>query len=287
MNSLKKSCKACQSGCGFTLIELLVVIAIIAILAALLLPALSAAKAKAQTISCLNNLKQLQVAWHLYADENRDWIPPNFPGELGGKIPEFASWVSGWLTYENMAVDAPYFPDSTNTATLVPGGQYGSIGSFSKNPAIYKCPADKSWIVLGGESYRRVRSVSMNCYMNPYGYYPGILWEVFLKASAINNPGPANTFVFLDEHEDSIRSGSFGVNMERTDGYWVNMPGSRHRGACTFSFTDGRAEIKKWRDARTVAPMKHQIDSYERQSPGNQDVLWVQQRTTAKKPWAP
>src|SRR5881296_1202222 len=73
---------------GFTLIELLVVIAIIAILAGMLLPALAKAKTKAQGIACLNNLRQLNFAWYMYADDNRDKLVPNGTGPQIG-------WIEG------------------------------------------------------------------------------------------------------------------------------------------------------------------------------------------------
>src|SRR5690348_13011228 len=131
MRSLGKASKHSRGKDGFTLVELLVVIAVVAILAGLLLPALAKAKARAQTVQCLNNIKQLQLVWHLYASDNDDRIPPNYPNQAAGNFPASASWVSGWMSYETSAIDKPWYADSTNTSKLVPGG-YGSIGAYTK-----------------------------------------------------------------------------------------------------------------------------------------------------------
>jgi prepilin-type N-terminal cleavage/methylation domain-containing protein/prepilin-type processing-associated H-X9-DG protein len=273
---------------AFTLIELLVVIAVIAILVGLLLPVLSKAKARAQTIQCLNNLKQLQLFWYLYAGDNNDQIAPNYPGQSAGQSPRTASWVSGWMCYETLPDHARWYSDSTNTLKLVPGG-YGSIGNYTKSPAIYKCPADKSWIRISGQTHARVRSVSMNQYMNTLSFGDDDVWYVFRKTSDILDPSPAQAFVFVDEHEDSIDDGYFWVSMPTVwpDTAWIDLPASRHSGAGTFAFADGHADIKKWLDPRTRLPVKRYPHSHDLRSPQNRDVVWVQERTTSKKPGAP
>src|SRR5439155_13502042 len=138
---------------GFTLIELLVVIAVIAILAGLLLPALSRAKAKAQAIVCLNNLKQLQLAWIMYVEDNNDWLVPNNPVRIPSQTSS-RSWALGDIRYGS--------PDGTNKDYLI-GQREGSLGPYVKTHRIFKCPADRSTTTLAdGKSYPRVRSYSMN-----------------------------------------------------------------------------------------------------------------------------
>ena len=270
---------------AFTLVELLAVIAVIAVLAALLLPALSRAKARAQTIQCLNNLRQLQLAWYLYAGDQIDRLPGNLLGDAAGRVVGAESWVSGWLTYETSSAYMRWFPESTNTLLLVPGG-YGSIGSYTKSPAIYKCPADKSWIKINGTMHLRVRSVAMNGFMNSagggyMGDAVGYFW--FLRLSDIVNPPPDKAWVFIDEHEDSIDDGRFLVVSPNTYpwDYWVELPGSRHNGGTALSFADGHCEFKKWTDPRT----KKRVERirYIPVLEDNRDAAWLEERSTAKK----
>jgi prepilin-type N-terminal cleavage/methylation domain-containing protein/prepilin-type processing-associated H-X9-DG protein len=206
---------------AFTLIELLVVIAIIAILAAMLLPALSKAKARAQGTRCLSNVKQLQLAWQLYADDNGDVIPPS----AGGSPAPNQSWCAGHFT----ATPA----DKTDLTKI----KNSLLGPLASSTGIYKCP---------GDTTDNVRSYSENCAMNNNG--TDSFWDKFVlfhKATSV--PSPSQYFVFIDESSETIDNAHFLIGFDKT--YTTNVvdkPATYHGRSGNTSFVDGHVSSHKW-----------------------------------------
>ncbi|MBU6402635.1 MAG: type II secretion system GspH family protein, partial [Verrucomicrobia bacterium] len=223
---------------GFTVVELLVVIGMIAMLAGLLLPALVRAKEEGRAGLCLGNVKQFGYAWHLYAQDHDDQAPPNFGGGFG--FPEGPSWVYGL-----MQETRPNWPDNTNVFLL----QQSLLGPYLGNsPAVWRCPSDKSQALEGGRWYPRVRSFSMNGWLNGT-----IVPRKLKRISEIRCP--PQTFVFLDEREDSIEDCAFRIDPTNGPASLVRIPGSYHNGTASLVFADGHAERHKWQDARTNPPL--------------------------------
>ena len=250
MNTWKtpKSLRAARAS-GFTLIELLVVIAIIAILAGMLLPALAKAKTKSLGIRCMNNGKQMMLAWQMYQLDNDDKIVHSFHGgdaTLGAAAadPKKAPWVSGWLTWGTE-------PDNTNILFLKEE-KYARLAKYMGGSVdIYKCPADNyvSAAQRGRKWTKRVRSWSSNIGVGHYNFSAnagpfGGDYRVILKQADMVNQGPTDTWVFVDEHPDSMNDAGFFNPQSK--GSFVDIPAAYHNAAGGFAFADGHSEIKKW-----------------------------------------
>ena len=263
---------------AFTLIELLVVIAIIAILAAMLLPTLAKAKAKTKGIYCMNNTKQVMVAWHMYNGDNNDKIVESYHGGTAPP-PGSSAWVQGWLDWDVTAND-----DNTNTMILIEE-QYSKLAKyFSKEKNIFRCPSDtylnpnqraRGWTT-------RARSISGNIGIGNGNAETGpfnSIYKHIRKASEFTYPGPAETWVYLDEHPDSINDAGF-FNPNQTQ--WIDVPATYHNGAAGFAFADGHSEIHKWIGSlarsplsRNVSTFTYNVNAISGVPVGDPDIKWM------------
>jgi prepilin-type N-terminal cleavage/methylation domain-containing protein/prepilin-type processing-associated H-X9-DG protein len=230
---------------AFTLIELLVVIAVIAILAAMLLPALSKAKSKAQSIECRNNLRQLAICWVLYSGDHEDRLVPNWGNSS-------YAWITSWMRD---------LPGATNEDDI----RLGKLFPYNTSLGIYRCPAATDLpATLRGipamSGKRIVRNFSMIGRMGGadaddarnfgVGDTSGILGPQFpqyKKMNQIIRPPPCNATVFIDESINTIDDGFLAVELSPT---WQNSPTVRHSQGGQFSFADGHADRWKWRALR-------------------------------------
>jgi prepilin-type N-terminal cleavage/methylation domain-containing protein/prepilin-type processing-associated H-X9-DG protein len=274
VSTCRKNRERLAYGRGFTLIELLVVIAIIAILAGLLLPALARAKVKAQAIGCTNNSKQLQLCWHLYADDFNDTIVAN-------ALADSHSWIDG-----SVASIANSMPGATNVNVV----RRGLLFKYNTSEKIYVCPGQRQ--VFNGSRLAPLapaRSFSISGQMNG-GTWNGTGVSALIlgsnpasarantKTSAINRPPPAMAIVFADESEYTIDDGYFAVLVNEDT--WQNFPAYRHGGSASFSFADGHSEIRRW-----IEPSTGSLKNPSGFSPApkfgaqrNRDLQWVSER---------
>jgi prepilin-type N-terminal cleavage/methylation domain-containing protein/prepilin-type processing-associated H-X9-DG protein len=268
---------------GFTLIELLVVIAIIAILAAMLLPALGRAKLSALAASCMNDKKQLTLAWVMYAGDNTDHLAINSDPHVhnttyypvGSASP---SWITGTIDWTTGQYN-------TNTSFVV-SDRYSLLGSYlSQTYKVFACPAanfvSPAQSALGWD--HRVRSVAMDGavgegykYQEPGNPFGWTQWYVAKKTTDFHSPGPTDAWVFTDEHPDSVDDALlYTANYPVTK--FTELPGNQHGGACGISFADGHSEIHKWTDSlvNTYRKVSFTVVQQVPCSISDRDMVWL------------
>jgi prepilin-type processing-associated H-X9-DG protein len=259
---------------GFTLVELLVVAGTVALLLMVVTPAFSRMKPNGYAVQCQNNTRQLAMAWQMYADDNSGKLVVNLHGgaNAGGAGDSFygQNWASGWLDWASST-------DNTNIAFLT-DPRYARLAPYLNSATnVFKCPADK-YLSSAQRTFgwtQRARSYSASIYLGAGNAELGPVDSIYkhvIKTSDLLYPTPAQTWVHVDEHPDSINDPAFFSPRQAA---WIDNPATYHNGAAGFSFADGHSEMHKWSGSLTRLTSVGFYFSSISALPGDPDIHWV------------
>ncbi len=259
---------------GFLLREALSALLVLSFLAFLAIPGLHRLKSGRDATVCLNNLRQLGTAWIQYADDNDGRLVQNFHG--GGTVasandPRNAPWAAGWLDWTTS-------PNNTNL-TYLRSEKYARFSPYiTSDNNIHKCPSDRyiSVIQAARGLRERVRSVAMNLTIGDGNAVTGP-WDpgMYKQAKLISDllyPSPAETFVFIEEHPDSINDPGVFPPRQNT---FVDIPASFHSGAGNFTSGDGRAETHVWQGVLRRIPVRRGLLTLPQVRNTDPDLKWL------------
>lgn len=263
-----------STAAAFTLPELLAVLVVVTLWVMLLLPALARTQPDSRAFQCINNHAQLCRAWRMYADDNNDKLSPNVHG---GGTPSYPVWATGWLDWSASVAN-------TNKLYLT-DPRYSALARYcGKDARLFKCPADQyiSSIQRQLGWKERARSVSENLYVGESNVESGpndLSYDHVKKWTGLVNPKPAETWLSLDEHPDSINDGGL---FPPSGTYLVDVPANYHDGGAGVAYADGRAEIHRWRASVLKIPITFNYVNNTPVLPNDPDVLWLRYRTPRK-----
>jgi hypothetical protein len=250
------------------------------VLAGMFLPTLHLAVAKGQSVVCLNNTRQLTVAWLMYAEDQQGWLCPN------GIAPK-QGWVEGVLDFNGAS-------DNTNTLYLI-DPEYAKLAPYIRSAAVYRCPSDRSLVHLHRDTFQRVRSLAMNEAVGSNAQAPSLpsdgKWKIYRKVGDLTAPDPSNLWVLTEQHPDSIDDGRFAVDCghQGDAARWIDFPSNFHNRSCSLSFADGHSELHRWREEESTPPNRYCgcLAHYATKGmftscPNSADLAWLQARTSAR-----
>jgi hypothetical protein len=251
---------------GFSRVDVLVALAALSLLVLLQASASGHSKGDSHRALCADNLRRLALGWQMFADDNSGRLVAN----RSGFTMVSDNWVMGWLDYGTR-------PDNTNLALLT-GTDFWP---YTKATEIYRCPED---IFLGAHLLdrgwtARVRSYSMNSWM-------GTAMELFspggfqMQTTLSHVRQPDATFVFIEEHPDSINDGALIVRMNHQT--WTDLPAAYHFAGANLGFADGAVRYRRWRSVSTLVPIRYSAFQGTADV-GSADPPWLQSVTTYRQ----